>query len=763
MKNTRFSKIFRRFLISYMIILLLPLISGLISYRVFMETAEEHSIEKSNQALQESKDIVEQRMLSVERFGRQVAMNSELITLLNRNVSDNRTIVYSLRQLSNDISPFTQTNDFLENFYIYFKNSDIIVAPNNVYFRPEQFYSFNRFENVEYEDWKSLILQSQNRVIPSTDYVTDDIKTEVITFIQPLPLDSYPEPSGALVVPIEQNKMNAMLESIPEQFNGWSYILNQDEEILASTGIGERDIESLTSKIDEESTVQKLDDGTLMMTLTSEGRDWTYVAGVPEVYLESQAKPIKTVTWTVTGATIFIGIIICLLFAYRQSRPITALVQVIREQSDNEKVGKLHNEYDFLNSNISSIISKNSNLQEQIENQKPLLKETFCKQLLSGKLNRSKGSIHTVAEQAGISLSGERGYIAILKIQGYGEMVNQEIYEELTAARIIIRKESEELMSHLLMTDLHSDKLVYIFLGSRPPEESAENIQELFTALSERLYKNYRMTFKVGIGNFFSELTNISRSYDEAKQTVDYASLVENNGVYWHKDIDTESSIFYYPLDYEVRFLKALKDGEAEEAKRTLHDIFVENFEKRTLSPEMTAQLFHELKGTFLRASDQMILNRKENTNQSLDQLWNIETNDTADRIKHFLHQCIEEFCELVNERKKNATTSEVRIIKQFLHENYSDPNVTIYSIAEQVGRPEKYVSQLFHEQTNEYLSDYLENIRIEEAKHLLATTSKKIAEIADDVGYNSPHSFRRAFKRVAEVTPNQYRNTTNQ
>ncbi|WP_375535755.1 hypothetical protein [Alteribacillus sp. HJP-4] len=139
-------------------------------------------------------------------------MNSELITLLNRNVSDNNTIVYSLRQLSNDILPFTQTNDFLEYFYIYFKNSNIVVAPNNVYFRPGQFYEFNRFENVAYEDWKSLILQSHTTVIPSTEYVTDDIKTEVITFIQPLPLHSYPEPSGALVVPIPQSKMNVNLQ-----------------------------------------------------------------------------------------------------------------------------------------------------------------------------------------------------------------------------------------------------------------------------------------------------------------------------------------------------------------------------------------------------------------------------------------------------------------------------------------------------------------------------------------------------------------------
>lgn len=83
---------------------------------------------------------------------------------------------------------------------------------------------------------------------------------------------------------------------------------------------------------------------------------------------------------------------------------------------------------------------------------------------------------------------------------------------------------------------------------------------------------------------------------------------------------------------------------------------------------------------------------------------------------------------------------------------------MTLYRIAERVERPEKYISQLFKEVTDINVSDYLEMIRIEQASSLLRTNAYTVDEIAARVGYNSSHSFRRAFKRVMGVAPSSYR-----
>jgi AraC-like DNA-binding protein len=54
---------------------------------------------------------------------------------------------------------------------------------------------------------------------------------------------------------------------------------------------------------------------------------------------------------------------------------------------------------------------------------------------------------------------------------------------------------------------------------------------------------------------------------------------------------------------------------------------------------------------------------------------------------------------------------------------------------------------------------DMLQRLRIGRAQHLLARTDDTLAVIAERVGYESPFSLSRAFRRVIGVSPRQYRN----
>ena len=65
-------------------------------------------------------------------------------------------------------------------------------------------------------------------------------------------------------------------------------------------------------------------------------------------------------------------------------------------------------------------------------------------------------------------------------------------------------------------------------------------------------------------------------------------------------------------------------------------------------------------------------------------------------------------------------------------------------------------------ERFRHYLSDtpigYLTRWRLQLAAQLLTSTSKGVAEVAGDVGYESEPSFNRAFKREFGVPPARYR-----
>jgi transcriptional regulator GlxA family with amidase domain len=53
---------------------------------------------------------------------------------------------------------------------------------------------------------------------------------------------------------------------------------------------------------------------------------------------------------------------------------------------------------------------------------------------------------------------------------------------------------------------------------------------------------------------------------------------------------------------------------------------------------------------------------------------------------------------------------------------------------------------------------DYLQNLRIEEAKRLLETSERAVDEISYEIGSEDASFFRRLFKRRTGVAPAQYR-----
>lgn len=71
---------------------------------------------------------------------------------------------------------------------------------------------------------------------------------------------------------------------------------------------------------------------------------------------------------------------------------------------------------------------------------------------------------------------------------------------------------------------------------------------------------------------------------------------------------------------------------------------------------------------------------------------------------------------------------------------------------------PERTLKRRFRAATGLSLIDYVQNLRIEEAKRRLESSDTPIDEISGDVGYENPSFFRRLFKRRVGLTPGQYR-----
>lgn len=95
--------------------------------------------------------------------------------------------------------------------------------------------------------------------------------------------------------------------------------------------------------------------------------------------------------------------------------------------------------------------------------------------------------------------------------------------------------------------------------------------------------------------------------------------------------------------------------------------------------------------------------------------------------------------------------------VKEYIQENYSNPQLSLSMLAEEMCMTEVYLSKLFKKATGENFSKYVENCRMKKAKELI-DQGRKVKEAAELTGYNSPQVFRRAWKRYYDHVPSEAR-----
>ncbi len=108
-------------------------------------------------------------------------------------------------------------------------------------------------------------------------------------------------------------------------------------------------------------------------------------------------------------------------------------------------------------------------------------------------------------------------------------------------------------------------------------------------------------------------------------------------------------------------------------------------------------------------------------------------------------------------EVKKGDKSRYVRMAMNYLQEHYSDPSITVGSVAEELGISEGHLSHTFKKETDLTLLNFLTRMRIRKAMELLRTCKYKVYEVAELVGYRDIAYFSATFKKVAGVSPSEY------
>lgn len=130
------------------------------------------------------------------------------------------------------------------------------------------------------------------------------------------------------------------------------------------------------------------------------------------------------------------------------------------------------------------------------------------------------------------------------------------------------------------------------------------------------------------------------------------------------------------------------------------------------------------------------------------------------DRLKQYQKENPVKEPSVQAEQKKEIEKNSAFLIEKirgFVDENYNNPQLSLSLTADAFYITEVYLSKLFKEGTGQNFSKYVENLRLEQAK-LLLSKGVLVNEVAQQVGYNSPQVFRRAWKRHYGTTPTEFK-----
>lgn len=107
--------------------------------------------------------------------------------------------------------------------------------------------------------------------------------------------------------------------------------------------------------------------------------------------------------------------------------------------------------------------------------------------------------------------------------------------------------------------------------------------------------------------------------------------------------------------------------------------------------------------------------------------------------------------------REAAAGNDLISKVTRYLSEHYRE-DLSLSELAAEFYLAPNYLARKFKEKKQMTVMQYIEELRIGQAKELLINTNLKITDIAGAVGYHDPNYFTRIFRKSCHVSPKFYR-----
>lgn len=267
----------------------------------------------------------------------------------------------------------------------------------------------------------------------------------------------------------------------------------------------------------------------------------------------------------------------------------------------------------------------------------------------------------------------------------------------------------------------------------------------------EKVKRLTELNYTIGIGGNY-EINNFGRSFYEA-----YVAASEQKGqavISFENLPYSDSKMDNYPSHKNMIFSNHILMGNITEAREVFEEIYLwlisaYGDDIHRIKSKILDLLFIIDKNLPYKIEE--IYDMKENHVLSI-----LKTNNKEELRIEFLRYLSDIALEIQKQKGSN-TEGIIPMVLEYVNSNYNK-EISLKDVANSVNLSYNYLSKIFKDEIGKSFIDYLTELRMEKSMKLLSKGNLSIKEICQQIGYNDPNYYCKAFKKLTGKTPTEYR-----
>lgn len=619
---------------------------------------------------------------------------------------------YVLFELRNYFADLTGSFTFFRSPICYFSNG-IVITPKTVYFEEEK-ESQMLYRPSAYESQKLWLLDLMEEEY-SYEFLPADIfgnATErfwALPYVHTYAITGDGEKAMILtILPLDMIYELTGLDDLKE-IARISMTNPSTGETLYSNGV----------KLKEKSSIFEIRSSQTLFSLTVE---------IPRSYFWSQMRGLLSMALLYLGGFLMIAVIISVLFAYRNSKPLRKIISVLDKYTEMPH-GKSHGGYEYIERSIMEI--GESGIQHRTRYKK-LNQEMDHWMLREHILNGLEGE--RLSEFLDTNADFPLPFrLAILQLtHTEWEIPSEEV-------KLLLGQQN---IDQIFFSKVRPNLFVMILQG----EDSCEELREVLMRFIKGAEGQFSCDCVLSVSGLRKTLENLNEVYHAERYSMKYLS---SRKLILQEKVESEIKRGMSEIDLmeNVKLTDLILAGSEQEAKELISRQWYQVSISQTYS--MIEQLF------YMQAALLNNISAKLQCGVRIDAM---EYNDNIPDMEEKMLSCAGELCAFSLKIRTDSRNDLPKRIVEYIQEHYDDPEFYMTSLAEAFDISDKTVARAIKSYLHIGFSEYLEQLRIQKARLLLENPDLSIRKVAQESGFGSENTFYKAFRRIYRVSPSAYR-----